>query len=161
MTTLDGIRCLYTGYLSEARLVEQERKPTDGLLGFGPKPADAPCHDRFAKDLESLLDAIMEEEPGPALVREVLTYIYRAPLENREPLSAYWMLLAVHGLTVGLIDKLDRADAEKLWKQYQKDYPRWDRLPAQEEVLSLLKMKRSSAAGSKPKRQDLYKNGGI
>jgi hypothetical protein len=35
---------------------------------------------------------------------ELLRYIYRAPLENAENRLAYWMLIAVHGHTEGLVD---------------------------------------------------------
>lgn len=68
----------------------------------------------------------------------MLTYIYLAPKENPEPSVAYWMLMTVHGLTLTLIEQLRWEDAEALWGEYRAAYPRWERLPAQEKVLSAL-----------------------
>ena len=60
-------------------------------------------------------------------------------MEHREPLSAFWMLKAVHGLTLDLIGHLSPADAAELLKAYKDTYPRPERLPAQKKVLAALK----------------------
>ena len=69
----------------------------------------------------------------------MLAYIYRAPSEHREPLTAYWMLQAVHGLTVPLIGFLDPSDARTLGEEYAGTYRRRDRFPAQKKALAALK----------------------
>ena len=91
------------------------------------------------EDLGALLKAYAGEEHPPAETRELLAYIYAAPREHREPLSAYWMLLAVHGLTPDLAAALPREDAAILRRRYEADYPRRVRLPAQKKVLAALK----------------------
>lgn len=138
MEALLRIQHLYTEYLTQVYQLEQNRGMGDGLLGMGKGPADDPCHDRFAELLEAELQAFSAHIPSPEEVRSVLEYIYRIPLEHRKLRTAYWMLLAVHGLTLSLIDQLSSSAAEELWFWYGKEYPRWDRLPVQKRVLSAL-----------------------
>lgn len=137
MTLLEELQSLYAGYLIKAQQLERERKPADGLLGMGNGPASDPCHDRFAQELESLLRR-MDSLPSSELF-QALSWIYNAPLSHRDIPTAYWMLQAVHGLTVPLIPRLSPEDARALRMQYQEAYPRWERLPAQKQVLAALK----------------------
>lgn len=136
MTILEKVRRLYESYLEQAHQAERDRKPLEGVLGFGPRTS--PCHNRFAKALETLLKAADGENMASGEVRVVLEHIYRAPKENREPSAAYWMLTAVHGYTLELIGRLNREDAEALWAEYHGAYRRWERLPMQNQVLSAL-----------------------
>jgi hypothetical protein len=139
MAGLAEARALYRAYLAEAERVERERKPGEGLFGVGKKPSDDPCHERFATELETLLNAFDAQAPESAQVRELLSYLYLAPKEHPEPRSAFWMLCAVHGLTLDLTARLNRTDAAALFSLYAESYPRWDRLPVQQQVYSALK----------------------
>ena len=49
------------------------------------------------------------------------------------------MLIAVHGLTNGLIPLLSKDDAAALLETYCKTYRRWERLPVQKNIIRLLK----------------------
>ena len=138
MSWMDAIRALYEAYIAQVERLERDRKPGDGLLGLGSAPKDDPCHDRFATELEALLKEMRAQWPAPDVVRDVLTYVYRAPSEHREPQSLYWMLRAVHGLTVELVPLLLPTDAKELRDAYAKEYRRWDRFPAQKRVLAAL-----------------------
>lgn len=138
MVGLSDIQALYQAYLEQAKRVEQERKPGEGLFGIGKKPADDPCHERFASELEAMLKTFAGQEPDSAQIREVLLFIYEAPIAHREPASAFWMLYAVHLYTLSLIDALDQQDASSLLAKYKKWFPRWQRLPPQNKVLSAL-----------------------
>ena len=137
--SMHELESLYDAYLAEAERVERERKPADGLFGIGKKPSDDPCHDRFVAELEAFLKAFAASEPDSGTARQALAYIYEAPQKHREPDSAYWMLLAVHGMTLPLIGRLDAPDAAALREEYTKRYPRRERFPAQKQVLSALK----------------------
>ena len=139
MTGLAEIQALYREYLDEALRVELARKPMDGVFGLGKKPSDDPCHERFAAAMEAALKAFADTKPDSAAAREVLAYIYEAPVVNREPLSAYWMLTAVHGFTLALIESLNPEDAAALLTRYGKDFRRWNRLPVQQQVYAALK----------------------
>lgn len=140
MELLEELQSLYTGYLLKTAQLERDRKPADGLLGMGSGPAADPCHDRFAQELEALLHR-MDSLPSSQLF-QALSFIYTAPFAHRDNPSAYWMLQAVHGLTVPLIPRLSPEDAQALRTQYQEDYPRRERLPAQKQVLAALKRNR-------------------
>lgn len=138
-TGMEDIRRLYTDYLEQVRQAELSRRPFDGYMGFGPKLGDAPCHRQFAQNLEALLKDIDREGPRSGQVREMLEYIYRAPQEHRKPPAVYWMLIAVHGLTIKLTDRLETDDALVLWTEYRKLYRAGERLPAQKKTLAALK----------------------
>jgi len=65
--------------------------------------------------------------------------MYSVPLKHRDNNMIYWMFTAVHTLALDLIACLDRPDAEALFLKYGRDYPRWERLPAQKKTLKALK----------------------
>ena len=137
MNELERIQELYRGYLAEAEEVLRTKKVTDGLWGFGKHPADHPCHGKFLGDLEAALGELADLPS--AQIREILAYVYRAPLEKRRDPSIHWLLIAAHKLTLPLLDRLDPADARALGERYGADYPRRTRLPAQDQVFAALK----------------------
>ena len=139
---ISEVKKLYEEYIAEAEKLERDRKPTDGLFGMGKKTSDDPCHERFANELEAVLKSMTDSKPEPEKVYEVLDYIYRMPDEHKEPITVYWMLSAVHALTIELIALLDKNYAEKLYTQYRKAIPRWKRLPVQKKVCSELDKRR-------------------
>ena len=139
MDKLQEVQELYRSYIVKAEELERSRKFSDGLFGIGAKPADDPCHTRFAEDLEQLLNRQAGEVFLPGEAAAVLEYIWFLPLEYREPASIYWMLLAVHGLTEPLIGALSPEERAALAQKYGKAYPRWDRLPVQKNILKELK----------------------
>ena len=136
---LEEIQKLYADYLEQVHQAELSRKGMSGYMGFGPKLGDDPCHSRFAQSLEALLNDIARQKPISAQVREMLAYIYRAPLEHRKPPAVYWMLIAVQGLSIELIDRLNREDALALWTEYKKLYRWGERLAVQKKVLAALR----------------------
>lgn len=138
MTTRNEIETLYAQYLEQAVNAEQNRRLTDGMFGFGKKPADDPCHTQFIEALQQILQEYAQNEPDAAELREILAWIFRMPTEHREPKSAYWMLLAAHGTVRGLIPKLKPDDAVALTKEYAKLYRKWERLPVQDEIYKAL-----------------------
>lgn len=145
MPDLSDFKSLYASYLSEAADAEREAGPLGGLWGYGTRAADHPCHNRFANRTQSLLgDFALENHPSSE-VRDVLAYVYDAPLENKKFLSSFWMLTAVHGMTLDLIPLLNGEDAHSLWIRYANCFPRRDRLPVQERVFSALKQQGSCA----------------
>lgn len=137
---LDEIISLYEAYLEEFYQLERKRKPMEGAFGFGGGPNNYPCHSRFAEDLEQLLQRFAAQSPSSQEVGEVLRYIYFTAPENWqvEP-SVYWMLMAVHSLTMELVQLTDSSEAGPLYDTYRSVYPRRSRLPAQEKLLALLK----------------------
>jgi len=135
---MEELRALYEGYIRQVERLELESKPTDGLFGMGKGVSGDSCHDDFAERLKELLAELEAEEPSSEKLREVLGYIYRMSAENKEPVSAYWTMNAVHGLTAGLIARLEPQDAAALYGTYIADHPRRMRFPVQKQVIKAL-----------------------
>ena len=136
---LARLEALYAGYLKTVQELEDKRKPGEGMFGFKGGPADNPCHDRFAEELRGVFADYAAGRPDSAEVREVLDFVFNEPVAYRGPQCAYWMLTAVQGLTDVLIPLLSREDAAALAASYGKRYPRWKRLPNQDQLLARLK----------------------
>ena len=144
-TWLSRLEALYQNYLQTVRELEKNRRIGDGLFGLRPGPADDPCHDRFAADLDALLKDFAASSPDSAACAAVLRYLFTAPEAWRDLKSAYWMLIAVQGLGAGLIESLNAADAGELEALYAGRYPRRERLPVQTQILKKLQRQACAA----------------
>ena len=142
---LTGLRDCYRAYGMQAEELERRRRPGEGIFGMKGGPKDDPCHGRFAEELRTRFAEYRAAEPDSAELRQVLTFVFREPLSYRGPRSAYWMLLAVQGLTLDLIPGLQPEDAAALAASYEKDYPRSKRLPVQEQLLRKLRQRAGGA----------------
>ena len=132
------LEALYAAYLEKTAALERDRRFGEGL--FGTKgPGDDPCHERFAEELRALLEDFAASSPPPEAVRETVRCVLEAPQLHREPKTAYWMLIAVQSLTAPLIPLLRPEDAAALRASLEKAYPRYARMPAQNELLRRLK----------------------
>ena len=130
---------LYEAYFEQVKAAEKRLKPADGLFGMGEKLSNAPCHDAFFEALQAFLEG-MDVKADPGQAHQVLDYIYRAPFTYPDVhRSVYWMLIAVQSLTRQAIACLRPEDARALHAWYEKAYPRWERLPAQKQVLAALR----------------------
>ena len=136
---LARLEALYRDYISTVQELEKNRRPGDGLLGLRPGPADDPCHDRFAADLGTLMQACAAAGPDSAECAALLRYLFTAPEAFRELKSAYWMLIAVQGHGACLIGRLSPTDARALAELFASRYPRRERLPVQTQLLKRLR----------------------
>lgn len=126
---------LYDNYLKKVDYLEKNRKLGEGIFGMKGGPSDDPCHERFAEELSEYLHALTE----PAEIRDALETVYFTPKQHAGLKTAYWMLLAVHSVTLDLIERLPGKDAGELLERYGKEYPRRERFPVQKRVLAELK----------------------
>lgn len=147
------IRTIYDNYLSDTIHLEETRKPTDGLFGFGKRADSDPCHDRFSDRLEQALKNLSITDPSSETAYEVLRFVYGAPQEYKENKLAYWMLQAVHGQTDELIRFLSNEDAAKLSVWYNNAYPKRVLLPVQKTVAEHLQAQ--AGLGTAKKRSGL------
>lgn len=138
MSWPEAVRELWEAYIAETERLEREKKPGAGIFGLTPGPKDDPCHEQFLLQARTLLEEMQSAAPPSGEVRRTLEYIYQAPLDHPTPLTAYWSLQAVHGMTAPLAALLDREDARTLRDWYTKQYRRWERLPVQKEALAAL-----------------------
>ena len=143
---ISKIREIYDGYIADTLRLEAERKPGDGLLGFGRSPAHDPCHDLFSDRLQMALKSA-EDGVLPAEAAELLRLIYNAPVENENNKLAYWMLIAVQAHTKDSIRFLTKEDAAALLVQYNEMYPKRTRLPVQKEIAALLNVQAGGKTG--------------
>lgn len=141
------IQALYEDYLEKARAAERDRRPGEGLFGFGRRPADDPCHQAFLQALHRAAEAPAGEEDARETA-EALRWICDAPIRFREdPPSIYWTLVAAHGAMSAAIPRLSPGDARELSAHYEASWPKARRMPVQMQVLKAL---RRAAAGAGP-----------
>ncbi len=139
MTAAQEIEKLYADYLERFRAQDSERGPGQGILGMGVGPGDLPCHGQLLEELKALLSDIAGRGLPSGEVREALEVIFRDPARLKAGANAaYWTLLAAQGLSLELIGLLGRDDAAALYARYNRDYPRFGRLPAQKKVIAAL-----------------------
>ena len=136
------VQTLIEEYAEKAAELERNRKLGEGLFGITPGPADNPAHDKFVEDLRQMLGQFAAQDPPSEQVLPVLESVYDAAQAHQAVKSAYWMLMAVHGLTVDLIPRLNQADAAELLSRYEAQFPRRVRMPVQKQVISALKKQR-------------------
>ena len=132
------LRALYASYLEEAEAAEKNRKPGAGWFGTKGGPADDPCHDRFAESMRSYLEELSSGAPSDT-IRDELAFIYAAPRKHPEPRAAYWMLVAVQGLTRPLVGRLTPQDAGELTELLEKSFRRSERVPVQVQLIRELR----------------------
>jgi hypothetical protein len=158
ISVIREIRRIYDEYLAETVRLETVRKPTDGLLGFGRGPDSDLCHDRFSERLEQALGDIAATSPASQDVYEVLRYMYDTPLQHKDNMLAYWMMLAVQSLTENLIGFLSPEDAASLSARYREAYPKSVRLPAQKKIaLRLLSQSGDMAVRKRNSLLDIFR----
>ena len=135
-TSLDQAFEQYRDDLGKAA---RKLKPTDGFLGFGHGLKDAHCHEAFDQKIGEIVcgttpDTVDKQEAAAAVNRLLLNAD-----ECNWPDCAIWMLRAVQRHALPLIPRLAAEDAQMILKEYEKRYPRYDRLPVQREIIKALK----------------------
>lgn len=132
------IQEIYEDYLDKTIQLARSRKLGEGIFGSAGPKTD-PCHGIFADIVKTRLDAAAREGISSAEAREILEYMFKTPVEQQGNQLAYWMLLAVHGAALNLAERLDASDAEPLLELYQRLYPKYQWLPVQKKLVSILK----------------------
>lgn len=131
---MEQLEKLYGDYLDLVAQLYRDRKLLDGAFGLGGGPADNPCHEQLVRDVEQAMAAMTETQR-----QEAVEYIFREALEHKNDPVVYYTLLAVHGVTIPYLSALPVEQARQLRAWYEKAYPRRERMPCQDKVLSALK----------------------
>ncbi len=132
------LQTIYDTYVQTLAKVYREAKPTDGLFGWGDDPRKDPCHMHFYEQTEQWTGAFLASGPEQDAVFAAAKFILTFPAEHREE-ACFWFAFAAHGLTKGLISRLNTDQCEELWAFYEANYPKQERMPAQTEIAKLLK----------------------
>ena len=130
----------FAQYRRDVDSYERRKKPTDGLLGFGRSLQDEPCNERLDEGVAQIAAQAaaapqLSVEDAAALIKRLL---FRDDMDTW-PTAAQWMLRAVERHSLPLIPHLTPAEADGILRAYTARYPRWDRLPAQKDILKALK----------------------
>ena len=137
-THLMEIREMYQAYVDEAGKLEEQKRSIQSMIRGQERPADDPCHMRLVEEMDRKTQAIVQEQPQPEDVREILNFILRAPHMFREPQTVYWTMIAAQGSALCLNPLLKKEDAAELQEKYGRDFRRWQRLPVQKMVFKAL-----------------------
>ena len=131
----------FAAYRQDLDNYEKKRKPTDGLLGFGHSLKDDSCHERFDERVQQAIGQICNITPSPEQAERAARLLLTRDDLPSWPLAAQWMLRAIERHSIPLIPFLSEEAAAAFLKEYSARYKRWERLPAQKEVLKALKKK--------------------
>ena len=131
---------LLTAYQEDLDTLAKNRRPGDGVFGFGRAPGDDPCHERFDTRIAEL--AARWAQPGADRdeVAELAHLMLRCDRELTLPVYAQGMLVAIQRHTLGLISRLTPDEAREIRIGYEKHYPFYRRVPVQKEILRALKL---------------------
>ena len=132
------LRDLLDEYETAVRQARARKTPGSGLLGFGPKRGDDPCHEAFDQKLEALFAAMAAGDPPVEDAADVIGLLLGAEEDRPWPEEARWMLVAAQRHALPVIPLLPGAQRRKLLLEYRKRYPRFRRLPVQDQVLKAL-----------------------
>lgn len=141
-TPLMEMQALYQAYVDKALKLEQERQPGQGLLGFGAKPADDPCHEIFVQQMKETASAFARQGLPSQDVQAMIGFMLHAPHMYREPQSVYWTLVAAQAAALPLIERIGKEDAARLQQKFARDFRPWQRLPVQKEVFRALEKRK-------------------
>ena len=136
---LEEAEKLFDDYERQVIQLEANRKLGDGLLGFGKRVEDAPCHGDFDRAMEALISQIARDDEAAGDAAIVAELLLRAEDSRVWPASARWMALAVQRHALLLIPLLSSQAARQLGEWYEKRYPARIRFPVQKEILKALK----------------------
>ena len=138
MTPLEIMQKLYMDYIEQAAAAQKKQRMGDGILGFGRKASDDPCHERFIENLSRQMAEFIEAGISSQDLREVMAYVFQAQNQHREPVSQYWMLIAAHSTVQDMIPLLNREDAAALRELYGNLFKRRECLPVQTKIMKRL-----------------------
>ncbi len=125
-------------YEAAVRAARARKTPGSGLLGLGPKGSDDPCHEAFDSKLAALFAAMAAGDMSVGDAAEATGLLLRAEDDRPWPVEARWMLIAAQRHTLPLIPLLPAPQRQELLLEYKKRYPRFHRLPVQDEILKAL-----------------------
>lgn len=130
---MEELENVYREYEQRSTQPQYQRKPFQGAYGLlgGAQPDS--LHQRFAKDVEQALNQVGEEHQ-----LEAVKYIFQQPLRHKKDPAMYGMFRAVHGVTLPYLKGLSMEQARDLQWWYESAYPRQERLPCQDRVVTTL-----------------------
>ena len=139
MAVPENIVSAYAAYLQGMEEAAGDKKSLSGLFGIGRDVTRERCQEDFISALTAAVEDFAASEPDPQETAEAVKYIFAQAHEHKKSREAYWMLLASHVLALPLIELLPAQTARDLRSYFEAEYPKRERRPAQNQVISALK----------------------
>ncbi len=136
---LERLEGIYRDYREEIAKAEEKLRPTDGIFGFGASLSNDACHQRLDERLRDAVGEICALSPSSSDAERAAGILLRSREADFPQNAARWMLRAAERHALPLIPFLDRDAAFRLWKDYEKRYRPWERLPVQRELVAEMK----------------------
>ncbi len=132
----DELIRLYEAYMDGSD--EQKNDVQQGMKNLWQARYENPRHERFYKNVKTVVEGILRQEPDEAESCSVLSYMLQAQEGVSKKERTYYMLTAAHGLGIGLVSFLAQEDALRLAQQYEQMFPKRERTPVQRDMLKAL-----------------------
>lgn len=138
MADLGTLREIYEQY--EDRLGKAIAKAGfgAGMFGLGDDPRKNGCNDMFYENLEQWAEEFLAGNPSQEDAAQAVRWILGYSAEHKGG-PTYWYSFAAQKHAGGLISRLAAQDAAQILEKFQKDYPKDERMPVQEEIYKLLR----------------------
>lgn len=135
MQQLTRLQARYEAYIRQCRQVAIDAPYGAGLLSSGKDPRNHPCHDAFYEEVGQMIADFSRQDADP---EPVIRYMLEIPYFYANE-DACWYLFGVQNHVMPLIPLLSRDARRAIGDWFSRLVPRRQRLPVQEEILSLLK----------------------
>ena len=127
------INKLIEDYIAQVKEAARTSKPLSGLFGMKGGISDSPCHLAFYNALKE----VTESEDCDAY--ETVGLLLRADSAYEAPKAGLFMLTAVQGLAIPLVEKLSAGQKAEFRQYFDEKIPRRKRLPVQDQLYKALK----------------------
>lgn len=137
MTALEQLQELYAAYEPEATDAKKKSSYFASVLGTGNDHRNHPCHDLFYQGVGAVIGEFLSGAPSEQEVGLILQWLLMTAAAHKNQ-PTYWYLYAIHGYAAPLVELADPALCRQLQEQYNKAYPRYERMPVQNNIYKAL-----------------------
>lgn len=135
---MEKLRIRYETYVEKALEIKKKAGPLAGIFGMGNGPQNDPAHVAFYEDVQKWVADFRMTQPGEEELFQAVRFVICAPAELGQE-DSYWMMYAAQGLVKELIPGLTAEHCRYLLEFYDKNYPKKDRMPVQNDLYKGLK----------------------
>lgn len=129
----------YVDAIEKIRIAAKNRKPGEGIFGFGRKLSDEPCHMELIEGVQKVAEAMAKEATSQEAAKAIRYILERPECYEKVAQSMYWTMITAQGQVMPLIPCLNKEDALEIYTWYNKENPKRLRLPIQNDIVKALK----------------------
>lgn len=124
-------------YIAQVESLLAARKFGEGIFGMPDSAKNSPCHMEYYEAMHARVQQLVNADSQQA--EKAVHFLLHAHTDYTCSDLASWMLLSIQQLAKDLIPLLTEESKKQLSAWYEKQYPRFQRMPAQKEICRLLK----------------------